>query len=356
MESKRINKVMKILREKNIEGILISNFYNILYLFGFKTLTKDEREAWALITQNNNYLFTDGRYFNKVSNIQFPIFKIRLINSHKSLINHFREIIKKEKITRFGFEEDDLRFIEYKKLKEKLPEAELVPTEKLIIRLREIKEREEVEKIKKACQITNRCLREIINTIKVGQTEKEISFKIECWLKEKGFSLAFDPIVAIDKNSSLPHYVTEDGFGRVKNQSIILIDIGTKYQDYLSDVTRIVFVGRQKNEVSDVYNRLLTIQKETINYLEKSKETKNVDVFCRKLMSENHLPNYSHSTGHGIGLEIHEYPKISKTSVDLIKPGQVFTIEPGVYFEGRFGMRIEDTVWIDDARRVKIFT
>ena len=351
------------LKELNLDAFLVSNFYNIYYLSGFKTLTSNEREAWLLITKKNNYLFTDARYYE---NIKYQILNIKnssqksniliakLITPQKNLLQHLQEIIQQEQITKLGFEADDLKFNEHQKLTNTI---KLIPTEKLIIKLREIKDDNEIEKIKKACRITDHCLSEIIKTIKVDQTEKEIAFKIEFWLKNNGYDLAFYPIVAIDENSALPHYDTKtNGYQKVKQSSVILIDFGAKYKDYLSDITRMIFVGKPTTEQLNIYNILLNAQQKTIKGLRKTNDPKKIDAFCRKLIADNRLLIYPHSTGHGLGLEIHEYPKISEKSTDAIQKNQVFTIEPGVYLPRKFGIRIEDTVWMKEDNKPEVLT
>lgn len=364
MSQQRIEKLQKILEEKNLDGFLISNFYNILYLTGFKTLTDDEREGWGLVTTKSIYLFTDSRYANNklqitnnnsIINNQFLILK--LITPKKGLIKHLQEIVEEEKIQRLGFEGDDLKLNEFNKFKQALVNTELVPTEKLVIKQREIKDNDEIGKIRKACQIADECLTEIVKSIKVGQTEKEIDFKIEFWLKKKGYDLSFYPIVAIDKNSAIPHYDTRGGNNeKVKKNSIILIDFGAKYQDYHSDITRTVFVGKPTDEMSKTYNKLLEAQEKTIERLKTDNNPVSVDQFCRQLITDNRLPSYPHSTGHGVGLQIHEYPKVSFTSTDILLPNQVVTIEPGAYFYEKWGMRVEDTVLIKENKRIEVLT
>ena len=376
----RLDKLRKTLKEKRLDAFLVSNSYNILYLSGFKTLTDNEREAWLFITAKNSYLFSDSRYLSfpprnmvrdKLQRAIVPLGKSRkidppvkpeddglerkLITPENSLIKHLKRIIVEEKIRTLGIEGEDLKINEFNKLKQEL-RVEVVPTERLIIKQREIKDGEEIEKIRKACQIGDECLTEIVKTIKIGQTEKEIAFRIEFWLKEKGFDLAFYPIVSVDANSAVPHYDTKSGNNKkVKKRSIILIDFGAKYQDYLSDITRMVFVGKPKGEILNTYNHLLDTQTKTIQKLhlrgvrQGVAKLKEVDSFCREKL------NYPHSTGHGVGLEIHEYPKISITSADILLPNQVVTIEPGVYFEGKWGVRIEDTVVVK-KKGVEILT
>ena len=346
MFKKRIKFLKNFFLKNNLDSFLISNFYNILYLSGLKTLTENEREAWLLITNKNNYLLTDVRYlisFKQNSNNNFLIFK--LITPEKGLIFHLKEIIKNEKIKKLAVEGDNLKVNEFNNLKQALIETEIILTNKTIINQRSIKDEQEIEKIKKTCQIADNCLKDITKTIKLEQTEKEIAFKIEFWLKEKGFDLAFYPIVAIDKNSAIPHYDTRtNGLEKVKKQSVILIDFGAKYQEYLSDITRVVFIGKPTSQQINVYNKLLSIQEKTLNFSQKNFLSKDLDFYCRQLYQQENLPQCSHSIGHGIGLEIHEYPKIIFLSEEKIVNNQVFTIEPGVYFKNQWGIRIEDTV------------
>ena len=188
-------------------------------------------------------------------------------------------------------------------------------------------------------------------------SEKEIAFKIEFWLKEKNYDLSFYPIVAIDKNSAVPHYDTRGGNNeRGKKSSIILIDYGAKYRDYHSDTTRMIFAGKPTNEMINTYNNLLIAQEKTIKQLGFDNNPVSIDQYCRKLISDKGLPIYQHSTGHGVGLQIHEYPKISFTSTDVLLPNQVVTIEPGVYLDGKWGMRIEDTILIKENRQMEVLT
>jgi len=367
MLQRRIEKLRKILVEKNLDGFLVSNFYNILYLTGFKTLTDNERESWVLITNQSVYLFTDSRYINNksqitnnnsITNNQSQITK--LITSEKGLIKHLREIVVEEKIQRLGFEGDDLKVSELKKIKDFLINVELISLEKLIIKIREIKDEKEIGNLRKACQIADQCLEEIIKTIKIGTSEKEISFKIEFWLKEKGYNFSFYPIVATDKNSSVPHYDTLNGNNaKAKKNSVILIDYGVKFNDYNSDTTRMIFVGKPTDEMINIYQTLLTAQVKTVERLKIDNHPVSIDQFCRKVLATNYAlqtTTYSHSTGHGVGLQIHEYPKISFTSTDVLLSNQVVTVEPGVYLENKWGMRIEDTVLIRENKQIEVLT
>lgn len=344
MYGQRISLVRKTVINSSIDALLISNFYNILYLTGFKTLTTDEREAFALVTKTNIYLFTDARYIFSDQGII-----LKLIKPEKGLFFHLSEIIKEEKIHSLGIESEDLRVHEFEKLKTIFNQIKIIPFEKFVIKLRAIKENEEIENIRRACEITDQCLENIVPLIKIGNSEKKIAFQIEQWIKENGFDLAFDPIVAVNINSAIPHYNTKEGKGIVEDGSIILLDFGVKYKNYMSDITRMVFV-KPTDEMINIYIKLLSVQGLTIKEIGNQKDPKVIDRFCRENLIKKELPNFSHSLGHGVGLEIHEYPKLSQMSYDTLVDNHVFTIEPGVYFPNKWGMRIEDTVVLKNGR------
>lgn len=353
---RRIQKLTSQFKKLNLDALFVSNFYNIYYLTGFKGLSPTEREAWVLVTRKNVYFFTDGRYVSQVKSLKLKVksLKARLISTEKSFVANLKEVVLKEGIKRLGFEAEDLKYSEYEKFDKHF---KLIPTDKVILTLREVKEADEVKYVKQACRIAERCFADIVKTIRTGQTEGEVAFKIEFWLKEHGHDLAFYPIVAVGANSALPHYDTKArGRAKVKRSSSILIDLGALHQGYCSDMTRIVFVGKPSDETMSVYTTVLRAQQQVIKQLTRTTSAKKIDATPRQLITNNSLPNYLHSTGHGVGLEIHEWPKIAVNSKDHIRKNHVFTIEPGVYLEGKFGIRIEDTVWMRDRKQPEVLT
>ncbi|OQY64697.1 hypothetical protein B6D29_04755 [Microgenomates bacterium UTCPR1] len=346
----RLDRLRKALKEKKLDAILVSNFFNILYLSEFKTLTENERESWLLLTADSCYVFSDSRYLDsKVLENNFITYL--LISPENNLINYLDNIFKKERLVSCAIEEYDLKLYEFNLLKKYLQNISFIPTRQIIIRLRETKDNDEIQKIKKACEISDDCLKEVSKIITVGMMEKEIAFKMEFFIKEKGYDTSFYPIVAIDRNSAIAHYDTKiNGNEKVKIGSVILIDFGVKFQNYCSDITRMFFVGQVDTQIINTYNNLKASQQSLFQkgIVSQGKKLSDVDKYCRKLIADYELPDYSHSTGHGVGLEVHEYPKISSFSEDLSKKNQVVTIEPGVYFEGKWGMRVEDTVIVNE--------
>lgn len=366
----RIKKLQNLFTSLNIDALFITNFYNILYFTGFRTLVPHEREAYVLVTREGVYIFSDGRYADNIkypiSNNQSPISKqasisnkpiFKLLTTEKGLMKHLQEIIVEEKIVKMGFEREDLKWSEYHTFQKTLG-VELVPQDRVGIKIRAMKETQEIEKIQKACEIGDECLSDISKLLRLDMSEKEIGWKIESWIRQKRYEVAFDPIVAVDVNSAVPHYDTKNGNGRVKRDSIILIDMGVKYEGYNSDITRMFFIGEQPEEVVSAYQILLDAQTKIIQHISKEKKLSELDSFCRKEVARYtlHDLSYPHSTGHGVGLEVHENPKVSGTSEEILQPGNVITIEPGIYIPGKWGMRIEDTVLITSENKAKTLT
>ena len=220
---------------------------------------------------------------------------------------------------------------------------------------RSIKTESEIALIKESCEIAEKAYYQAIDGVYEGMTEKQLRDAIELNVKNLGGEIAFDTIVAFGSNSALPHHETDDT--KLILNSPILVDMGAKKSGYMSDVTRTAFFGQPSEKFLSCYDSVLkanltAIQKTTENTL-----TDVADSFARDLLKEGGLDEYfTHSLGHGVGLEIHEYPTLSKRMSVPLKNKMVFTIEPGVYFDGEFGIRIEDTVLLTDGKVERLFT
>ena len=326
------------MKAQNLQGMVVSNPTNIKYLTGI------EAEGVLLITLRENIYITDSRYIEAVNSI--------ITIEDEILVNDRRHLTQEDYETFFmfcenvGFEEKYVTYYDYKTMMH-MYKVNLVETEGIIEKQREVKEDEEIENIKEACSITDRCFEHLKTYIKIGMTEKEIAFEIERYMKSRGADgNAFDPIVASGPNSSMPHAVPTDR--EIEYGDIILLDYGCKYKGYCSDMTRIMFVGAVKDEYKRIYELVL---KNNENTLRDMKEGANIKVLTRSINDDLKINGQMamHSPGHGVGLDIHESP-IFNTNVDnLLKANMVVTVEPGVYITGRFGVRIEDTVLITKA-------
>lgn len=340
------------LQSVHTDAFLVSQFHNILYLSGFLTLSPIEREAYLLVIGGRKIIITDSRYDGERHSEDS---ELMILKPGERVMDIIEKTIAEHAVKKLGFESDNLRWNEVEMMKRL--GVELVPTANALSSSRAIKTEEEIFAIKQACHIGDLVLKDITPYIHPGQTEKEIAWYIEKSIRE-GYNgeLAFDPIVAVDAHASIAHYNTKKGEGIVKDGSIVLLDFGVQVHNYNSDITRMVAVGEVGDEIKNAYRDLLDAQKKTIDFCTTATELRSVDMFCRNELQKKGHPNYGHSTGHGIGLEVHEFPRLSASSLDEKKEGQVFTIEPGIYHADKWGMRLEDTVTVSDRGEIEVLT
>lgn len=335
-----MNEKIVALREKlkmlDLQGMIITNPVNIRYL------TNIDAEGVLLLTRRENVYITDGRYMEVVNKA--------LTVDDEIIVYNFKELTKEDYENFFtfcenvGFEENHLTYAQYKEYMHKYKINNFEETEGLLEKIRIVKKEEEIDCIKKACLITDNCFEHLKQFIKVGMTEKEIAFEVERFFLTNGAdSLAFDTIVASGPNSSMPHAVPTDR--KIEEGDPIIIDMGCKYNGYCSDMTRTVFVRQVPQYMKPVYELVL---KNQLRVLEELKEGANLKLIAKSVESEFKLQgaNMIHSLGHGVGLNIHEYPFMSTKYDFILKENMVVTDEPGIYIPTRFGVRIEDTVLI----------
>ena len=208
------------------------------------------------------------------------------------------------------------------------------------LKLREIKTEKEIQLLKKSCSCADKILQKAIKRFKSFKTESEAAAFLEYEAKKNGLGLSFSPIVASGSNGSMPHHEPQNT--KIKNGFCVL-DFGVKYRGYCSDMTRTIYIGKPSEKEKEIYNFLLNIQKNTINQIKENKRCSELYNFAGKSLGK-YRNNFTHGLGHGVGVEIHEMPNLALSSKDKIKNNMVFTIEPGVYFPKKFGIRIEDTL------------
>lgn len=331
---------LKWLRDKlnalNIQGMIVSNPLSIKYL------TNIDAEGELLITRKENVFITDGRYIEEV-NTSLTIDDGVVVYDRRNMIKEDYEnyFIFCETV---GFEEGYVTFEKYKYMKQLYRVNDLVETEHIIEKQRVIKEEKEINNIKKACELTDKCFSHIIKYIKKGMTEKQIANEIERYFKQNGADgLAFDTIVASGENSSKPHSTVTNR--KIESEDVILLDFGCKYNGYCSDMTRTIFVNKVPDELKLIYDLVLRNQE---NFIKEVKENSNIKTLTK--MVENDFAIYKfdliHALGHGVGMEVHELPYLSSKKDNLLKENMVIAVEPGIYIPGKFGVRIEDTILI----------
>lgn len=348
----RLEKIRQLITQQQLDGILISSVANIFYLTGYSNFSPEERECYLLITPKKQYLLTDRRYIEAVEKT-VPHFESIEITGSFSYQEVLKALSQKYKIITLGIEEDNLTVYEYKKWKKvfrKIVAADLS-------NLRVIKEVGEIKTIQLACKLADQAVAEILKKLKLGITEKEIALEFEKIIKQKG-ELSFHTIIAFGENSAIPHHQT--GNRKLKKGDFILIDCGSKVEGYCSDMTRTYIFGKPNEKQKIIHQTVLDAQQKAIDYikmqLKEGKEARGVEVdrLAREYIKVAGFEPYSHGLGHGTGILIHEPPRLSLKSKDLLKEGMVFSIEPGIYIPGFGGVRIEDLFVIKNNKLIQL--
>lgn len=327
----------------NLQGMIISNPINIKYL------TNIEAEGTLLITPKENIYITDGRYVEEVHSIltlfdEIIVYDLKDISKedYENVFSHCENV---------GFEENYITYSTYKECIRKYRISNFVETEDIIEKQRMIKDKEELQKISKACEITDECFSYILEYIEPGMTEKQIAKEIEEYYRKRADGLSFETIVASGENTSKPHAVPTDR--EIKEKDIITIDMGCKVDGYCSDMTRTIFVGEPTEQMKKIYDLVLKNQEIA---LQEYKDGANARQITKMIESDFKINDFNliHALGHGVGLEIHEAPFINSKNEAVLKENMVVTDEPGIYLPGKFGIRIEDTVQITKNGCIKL--
>lgn len=337
---KKIKKVHSLMEELGVDGLLIEKSENRHYLSGFTGTA-----GRILFTEKKDYFLTDFRYVEQAAE-ETEGFDILQIN--KGFEERLNEILQENRVKKMGFEARAVSYEQFLKYRDNLGVG-LVETRDLIERLRMVKDSNELEKIRKAVEITDQAFEHILGFIKPGISEREIALELEFFMKKKGAERnAFDFIVASGKRSSLPHGVASEK--KIENGDFVTMDFGSFYQGYCSDMTRTVVVGEATARQREIYNIVLKAQLEVIKQVRAGMSCKEIDGIARDIIAEaGYRDNFGHSLGHGIGLEIHEDPRVSFTSEDILKKGMIVTDEPGIYLPEWGGVRIEDDLLITET-------
>jgi Xaa-Pro aminopeptidase len=316
--------------------MIVSNPVNIRYLTGLTA------EGTLLLTPKGNVFITDSRYVEAVNSyltIDQEIIAYDMKNLNKYDYEGFFDGCEN-----VGFEEGYVTYEMYKAYL-RTYQVNLIETERIIELHRMVKEETEIDNIKKACLITDKCYEHLKEFIKPGMTEKEIAFEIEKFMKINGADgLAFDTIVASGPNSSMPHAVPTDR--KIGEKDIIQFDFGCKVNGYCSDFSRVLFIGEITEEEEKIYNFVFKIYDYILKNLTEGVNVKEILKKCEQDYKDEHY-ELLHSFGHSLGLDIHEEPILSAKYENKLKKNMLMTIEPGVYIPEKFGIRIEDTVLIN---------
>ncbi|APT75219.1 hypothetical protein LN42_01530 [Marinitoga sp. 1137] len=340
----RINLLREKMANKGLDGYLIINIESSskpssYYLTGFTGSF-----SVVLITEKEVKFMTDGRYIEqatKQTGEKPIILKGKLEEEIKKLI----ELPEGAKI---GFEANTVSSHIYLNILMKFEKYTFIPAEELLLELRRTKSMEEVEYIKKAVEIAEKALQETLDTFKLGMTEKEFAAKLEYNMKIFGSdTYAFETIVASGPRGALPHGIASDK--TINKGELVVIDFGAYANGYNSDITRTIAIGEISEKHREIYEIVLKAQKAAVAGVKPGLAYSEIDKIARDIISEAGYGEYfSHGLGHGVGLEVHESPRVSKLSTETSQPGDIITIEPGIYIPGEVGIRIEDDVLVTE--------
>ncbi len=333
----RIGLISERLKRESLDGILVTKEPNVSYLSGFS----GSESRLFLTCDKEKFFLTDFRYIVQAKK---ELKDFRIIQTRGSSLKEISVLCDESKIKRLAFESGSLSYEEYRRLKELIKRVKLIPAVNLVENLRKVKTQEELVIIKKALKVALSCLDFIRRNLRSGLSEKEYAARIDYFIRTNGGDdTAFKTIVASGANSIMPHSIVTKRV--IKKNDSILIDFGVRLSGYNTDLTRIFSLGRINPRYKEVYNILLDAQKLAIEQIRPGTRISDIELRVRAFLRTKGLERFfGHSLGHGIGLEVHELPKISKDNKDFLRENMVFTIEPGVYIPNEAGFRKEDMV------------
>ncbi len=340
----RLERLRDSLRRKRLEAFCLVNVEssdrsNLYYLTGFSGSF-----GVLIVTRDRQIFLTDSRYITRA----------------KELISGYEIIELKGRVTRVATRINRLKLKNvaingpttstwlFHQLRDRLKRTKLVPVVGLVETLRTVKDGSEIKAIERAVQLTDRAFEFILGKVKPGVTERELAWEIEKYIRTHGGEgLAFESIVATGVTTAMPHYEPQDR--TVQKGDFVLFDMGAKVDHYCADLTRTVVVGRATSEQKKIYKIVLEAQERAIKNLRAGLSSKQADAPARETIAKaGYKKNFGHGTGHGLGLDVHEGPRLSPLGKDKLQAGNVVTVEPGIYLPGWGGVRIEDVAVVEE--------
>ncbi|MGD7007803.1 M24 family metallopeptidase [Metabacillus sp. 84] len=336
-----LEKLRHSFKDSGIDGLLLTSEYNRKYATGFTGSA-----GLAIISESKAVLITDFRYTEQAAK-QAQGFEI--IQHTGSIAEEAAVQAKKLGIVKLGFEQDHVTFASYEGFKKAMGGIELVPVSGAVEKLRLIKSPSEIKILKEAAQIADAAYSHILHFVRPGLKEIDVSNELEFFMRKNGAaSSSFDIIVASGFRSALPHGAASDKV--IESGDLVTLDFGAYYKGYCSDITRTFAVGEPSDKLKEIYSVVLEAQLRGMNGIKAGMTGKEADALTRDLITEKGYGEYfGHSTGHGLGMEVHEGPALSKRSETILEPGMVVTVEPGIYIAGLGGVRIEDDTVVTET-------
>lgn len=335
----RREKLRKRCAEKKVEGFLTFDFSDVLYLAGFPS-----EGCFLLASEAGDFLFAPLLLANHARTRLKEDSDLQVV-AGQGLLGELEKILKKNGLKKIGFDPNKVTLSLFQELS-RFRSAAWVPLNGFVLAQRAIKDATEIALISKACRITFASAKAAMNHLTKGADEQEIAQQLENFFRKMGAPKpAFETIVAFGENSAFPHHLTSEK--KLSQNSVVLIDTGCAIEGYRSDLTRTSFFGKITFKFRKIYSIVKRSQQAGIAAVRAGVSAGKVDFNCRETIRKQGYGDYFiHGTGHGVGLEIHEPPRLGIKSKEILREGMVVTVEPGIYLPGEFGVRIEDTVLV----------
>ncbi|NND99006.1 MAG: aminopeptidase P family protein [Pirellulaceae bacterium] len=341
--TKRIEKITGMLSQLGVDAMLITNEINVGYLSGFSG-----DSSYLLIRENQTTIISDGRYETQIAN-ECPDLEMLIRYSGDRMVDSVKTAIASSGAARVGFEAGHMSLSDFRTMEKIVDSAQWIETNGVVEGLRIIKDADEIAILRESIRINEQTFRSVVAKLRTDWSEREIAHEFEATMRFLGADgVSFAPIIAAGPGGALPHY--HPSTRTIDDAATLLIDWGAFYRGYASDITRTLHRDHASDRFRTCYDAVLESQLAAIAAIGPGVTASHVDSVARDVLNRAGLGDaFMHGLGHGIGLQIHEAPRLSSVSSELLQAGMVITIEPGVYFEGDFGIRIEDDVLVTET-------
>ena len=334
----RLDRLVELIRERELDALLVTNLFNVRYLTGFTGTN-----GACVVTPDEALFFTDFRY---VEQAREEVQGFERVEAGRDMLGDLAKRLR----GRAGFDDEDLSVAAHGKLAEKAGDGvELAPAAGLVERLRALKDTSEVAAMRAAAELATAAYDSLRERGLAGRTEREVAVGLVRFMEDAGADgPSFPPIVASGAHGALPHAVPRDL--EIPRDTLVVIDAGARVDGYCSDCTRTLATGELDEDAVEIYELVLRAQVESLAATRAGAECRAVDAVAREIIdAAGHEEHFGHGLGHGVGLEVHEAPRLGKTAEGTLERANAVTVEPGVYVPGSVGVRIEDLVIVSDG-------
>ncbi len=336
----RRDRVRRVLTKQNLAALLVTNPVNVRYLTGFTG-----GDSYLLFSPDGETLLSDPRFTIQIEE-ECPGLDVAIRPGGVSLVQAVAKILGKNSSGTLGLEAESVTLAEQERISQALPRRQLVPTRNIVEEFRQVKDRSEVDLIRKAIDVAHRAFQDLRENIKPEQSEVDLRNDLEYLMRLfGGEEKSFPSIIGAGPRAALPHGTPSDM--KVEGQSHVLFDWGAIVDGYMSDLTRVLIFAPNNKRLRTIYDTVLKAQEAAIAAIKPGKTGEEIDAVARAIIRDEGFGRYfNHGLGHGLGLEIHENPRFAIGNKTILKPGMVLTVEPGIYLKNWGGVRVEDDILV----------